>query len=82
MELISKHLPLSLPTFEHHLRQEHKNIRSTKKIATKDKLGAEATPTQEPKTKDCFFSLATKEAVTTYSDLTGIYPIISSRGNQ
>ena len=28
------------------------------------------------------FFIATKESVTTYSDLTGRYPIISSRGNQ
>ena len=29
-----------------------------------------------------FFTLTTKETGTTYSDLTGRYPIISSRGNQ
>ena len=29
-----------------------------------------------------FFTLTTKETGTTYSDLTGRYPIISSRGNR
>ena len=38
-KIISKHIPLSLTTLEVHFRQDQKNIRSTNKIATKDKPG-------------------------------------------
>ena len=52
-KLISKHLPLSLPTLKVHLKQYHQNITSTKKIATIEKTEAEASPTQESKTQYC-----------------------------
>ena len=63
------------------MKQEQQNIISTNKFATTDKPESEASPTQESKTQD-FFLVATKESGKTYSDLTGRYPIISSRRNQ
>ena len=50
-----QNLPLYLPTLKGHLRQEKRNIISTKKIETKDKPKSEASPTKESKTQDCFF---------------------------
>ena len=49
-------MPISLPTIKVHLRQQHQNIRTTNRIAKKEKLGVEALPIQESKTQDCFFA--------------------------
>ena len=81
LKIISKQLPFSLPTFKGHLKQDQQNTRSTKKISTTEKPAAESLPTQYSKTQAYFF-IARKESGTTYSELTGRYPIISSPGNQ
>ena len=64
------------------MRQEKKNLHSTKPIQTTGKLESETTLEQESNTQDYFFTLAKKETGTTDSYITGIYPINSSCGNQ
>ena len=54
-KLISEHLLLSPPTLKGHLKQDHQNIRSTKKIATTEKPEAQVSPTQESKKQDFFY---------------------------
>ena len=80
--LISKHLPPSIPTIKGHIKQEQQNLRSTKPSVPVVKIEPETPPDQEDKTGECYVTIATKESGTTYSDLTGRYPITSSRGNQ
>ena len=46
------------------------------------KLKEKYPPNQESKTQDYYFTLTTKEAVSTYSDLTLRYPITFSSSNQ
>ena len=78
-DLISKHLLPSIPTTKGHMKQEQQHLRSTRPII---KVEPEPPVEQEIKTHDCFLTLSAKEEGTSYSDLTGRYPITSSRGNQ
>ena len=70
-----KHPP-SIHTAKGHLRQEHKNLQSTKQF------DADLNPSQEGRTNNIFamvddFHTASKA----YTDLTGRFPFQSSRGN-
>ena len=78
-DLINKHLLPSIPTMKGHLKQEQQNLRSTRLTPPDIKIEP---PDNDQKTHDCFITFATKEEGTTYSDLTGRYPITSSRGYQ
>ena len=80
-ELIQKYLPTSVPTIKGHIKQEQQNLRSTK-ILPEIKIEPDTIPPSTSTSKNCFFTITTKETGTTYSDLTGRYPITSSRGNQ
>jgi hypothetical protein len=80
--LISKHLLPSIPTIKGHIKQEQQNLRSTKPSEPVVKIEPEIPPDQEHKTGECYVTITTKESGTTYSDLTGRYPITSSHGNQ
>ena len=53
-KIITKNLPLSLPTIKFNLKREQKNIRSTTRIATTEKPEAEASPTQKSRIQDIF----------------------------
>ena len=72
-KLITKHLPPSVNTALGQLRQQYQNTRSTKKIEA---------PIQPPilnqKTNNAFVSF--QLTTTIFSDQTGAFPIISSRG--
>ena len=80
-KLIPKHLPPYIPTLKVHLNQKKKHICSTKPIPTTLKLEVYPPPNQESNTQEYLFTLTAQEYEATYSDLTGIYPIISIRGN-
>jgi hypothetical protein len=86
-DLISKHLLPTIATAKGHIRQEPKNLRSTKlqtpsPLPVPIKVEPEDTVLQESRTQECYLSVETKTTGTTYSDLCGRYPIKSSRGNQ
>ena len=80
-QLIKKYLPTSVPTIKGHIKQEQQNLRSTQP-STVIKIEPDIIPQSTNKDHNCFFTITTKESGTTYSDLTGRYPITSSRGNQ
>lgn len=88
MELISKHLHPNIATTKGRIRQEQKNIHPTTKLnfpsepPTIEETSKIANPDNQLKTHDCFITITTKEEGTSFSDLTGQYPIISSRGNK
>ena len=77
VELITKYLQPSLSTEKGHLRQERKNLQSTKD----HEIFNDAFPEQEKKSHECFMVFERKSGAS-YSDLTGRFPITSSRGNQ
>jgi hypothetical protein len=85
-DLIQNHLPLSMATVKGHLKQEFKNLCSTKttpqKLVPVDTNEIPPLDTPGEKTLDCFIAMATKEEGMTYSELAGQCPIRSSRGNQ
>ena len=90
VDLIKNHLPPSIPTAKGHLRQEPQHLRSTKPTGTKEPVQQiQHSPTtmfppedKGKKVHECFLTLFSKPEGTTYSDLTGKYPIKSGRGNQ
>jgi hypothetical protein len=81
-QLITKHLPISVPTIKGHIKQEQQNLRSTKPNTIVKIEPGTLPPPATNSSNNCFLMLTTKEKGTTYSDLTGRYPITSSRGNQ
>ena len=87
-DLVTKHLLPSLATAKGHIRQEPKNLRSTKlqsptvPLPVAIKIEPEDPIIQQPRTRECYLAIESKPAGTTYSDLCGKYPIKSSRGNQ
>jgi hypothetical protein len=85
-DLINKHFNTTIATSKGHLRQEQKNIRTTQ-IAIEDDPAEtrDFHPLPEndnTKTHECYLTYYAKGEGITYSDLTGIYPTKSSRGNQ
>jgi hypothetical protein len=67
------------------LKQEQKYIRTTQTEIENEPATLDYHPAPESdnsKTHECYITYFTKEEGITYSDLTGIYPTKSSRGNQ
>jgi len=85
-DLISKHLLPSIPHLKGHLKQEQKNVQSTKVISSPAlpliKTEPEPPVQQESPVHECFLTLIDRHPGVTYSDLAGRYPIKSGRGNQ
>lgn len=82
-KLIRKHLPASPNTVKGHLRQEQKNLRSTRQSThTTDEFAAAALDIPGETTHECYLTFTSKESGMSYSDLTGRYPVKSARGNQ
>ena len=82
-QLITNNLPLSIPTMKVHVKQEPHNHCSAKApLSPSIKIEPEVSPIQESKNQDYFINIATKEYGSTYSNLTGIYPVTYSQGNQ
>jgi hypothetical protein len=83
-----QNMPTTRATVMGHIKQEFKNLRSTKTPIKMETIVEETIPDipTEPattgRTHDCFVTICTKEEGTTYSDLCGRYPVKSSRGNQ
>ncbi|GFH54654.1 hypothetical protein CTEN210_11130 [Chaetoceros tenuissimus] len=81
----TKHLPPSVPTAKGHLKQERQGLRSTKPVKIKLESDTECyfpAPIKE-KTYERYACLSTiDKSQTAYGDLTGRYPIQSSRGNE
>ena len=91
VNLIKNHLPPSIPTAKGHLRQEYQKLRSTRHnnspviIKQEEQDNKPLDLPSEDKGKrvhQCFLTVLTKPEGTSYSDLTGKYPIKSGRGNQ
>ena len=90
--LITKHLPKSIATSKGHLRMQQKNLRSTKPkdLATLMSLplstSLDVAPAQEPSNKpthNLFVTITSTNLLRkSYSDQTGKFPHVSSRGNQ
>ena len=82
-KLITKCLPPSIPTIKGHLKQEQQNLHSTQESTMiKIEPGLPQNIIESNIPNSCYLIITTKEFGTTYSDLTGRYPITSSRGNQ
>ena len=82
--MITKHLPLSVPTAQGHQAQERQHSQTTKTQTPTPVLNDVFPPSDYPnvKTHDVIYSIsAPAELSTTYSDLTGRFPLQSSRGN-
>ncbi|GFH47516.1 hypothetical protein CTEN210_03991 [Chaetoceros tenuissimus] len=78
-ELISKHLDPKIYTAKGHIAQEKQGLRSTSQTDT------DFLPEQETKrTHECFVTIEKYDELNgkSYSDLTGRFPIPSSRGNE
>jgi hypothetical protein len=77
-----KHLPQRLATAQGHLDQDFKNVRTTQVHITDEDIA----PGQEPeniKTGNIMCSITTlNDVAKSYSDQTGKFPIISSRGHK
>ena len=74
-DLVRKHLAKSVATAKGHLRQDRKNVRSTKPTAP--------LPAPEPTTRThCAFTKIILISGTLYSDQTGHFPTTSSRGSK
>jgi hypothetical protein len=83
--LVRKHLPKELATVKGHLSQRRKNLRSTTKIANTTDALIEDSPEPAPtptniKTHNVFKALV--DVVKVYGDLTGRFPVMSSKGHQ
>ena len=81
-KIIQKHLPKWITTAHGHLDQVSKNLHTTKENGLIDNMS----PAQEPnniKTNDIMCTIATMDNICkSYSDQTGKFPIISSRGHK
>ena len=80
VEAVNKHFPDSDETQKGHMRQARQGVRSTK-IVDEDAL-LDFKPTPGVKHKDVYLRVydATKRAM--YTDQTGRFPVVSSRGNK
>eukprot|EP00804_Cyclotella_cryptica_P018370 CCRYP_015487-RA/>CCRYP_015487-RA protein AED:0.13 eAED:0.11 QI:0/0/0/1/0/0.5/2/0/1281 len=80
VEAVNKHFPDSDETQKGHMRQARQGVRSTK-IPDEDAL-LNFKPTPGVKHKDVYLRVydATKKAM--YTDQTGRFPVVSSRGNK
>ena len=74
-----KHIQPSISTLKGHLKQERKNLQSTK-IDDEDYFPINDTPNE--KTNEIICSIITFKTNKAYGDLTGKFPYTSSRGNQ
>ena len=82
---LKKHLPPSIPTAKGHLKQERQGLKSTKPVPIKSEFANECSfPSAiAEKTYERYACLSTiDKSNTAYGDLTGRYPIQSSRGNE
>ena len=76
-DLVRKHLPKSLATAKGHLKQDRKNVRSTKSTTM------DPSPTLNPVGRThCAFAKTINLSGTVYSDQTGRFPTTSSRGTK
>ena len=82
-QLISKHLPLSIDTALGHQDQESRGLCSThRSINSAHTVDSDISPIVEPKTHNiCSMLVPTSSILKSYSDQTGKFPTISSRGN-
>jgi hypothetical protein len=84
-DLVRKHLPKELATVKGYLSQRRKNLRSTTNTALSTEtdtidLAADAPSDTSTKTHRVFAALVDVGKV--YGDLTGRFPVMSSRGHQ
>lgn len=78
-EHVNKHYPKSNKTDKGHMRLQHMNVRSTKKIEDADT--GDDTNSPMPKEEDvCIYIFNAHNTV--YTDQTGGFPITSSQGNK
>ena len=83
--LIAKHLLPSIATGKGHMKQEQQRLQSTRLESpiTPDLPYSEDNIVQEERRHECYIAITSvKPSGTTYSDITGRFPIKSSRGNQ
>ena len=84
-ELVTKFLPTSVATVRGHLKQERQHLQSTRIKATQDNDDSHFPPSDEPnvKTNDVIYAILDyNKSGKAYGDLTGKFPVISSRGTQ
>ena len=82
-ELISKHLEHKIYTAKGHISQERQGLQST--AATNSNIYVDFVPSHKPlRTHKCFITIKQLDKLQgkSYSDLTGCFPIPSSRGNE
>ena len=79
-EAINKHLKLTPATAMGHMNQQRQNTRSTKTV-TKAELEEDSAPKQEAGTKTHMVYAAVIDQGQLYTDLTGRFPVRSSKGN-
>jgi hypothetical protein len=85
--LVRKHLPKSVATAKGHLRQDRKNVRSTKKATNQPVTKSPPMTTSdlftEPNVRThCAFTKVVSMTGKVFSDQTGRFPQTSSRGNK
>jgi hypothetical protein len=78
--LVRKHLPKSIATAKGHLRQDRKNVRSTK--LTTSPTTTQPTDTDQTTRTHCAFVKTVPISGTVYSDQTGRFLTTSSRGTK
>jgi hypothetical protein len=76
---VEKHLSKSTSTTKGHLNQQRKNARTTK---VKDTKVVVTEPDVDHGNKTQFIYAATIDAGQIYTDQTGIFPVVSSKGNK
>lgn len=80
-ELVTKYLPPTIATAKGHLKQERQGLQSTKQPPSFDESSFPL-PTNNKKTNDLVLLLSDQHTFTkAYLDLTGKFPVQSSRGN-
>ena len=86
VNLIQKHLPKSMHTYQGHMHTERKGLQSTKEKPTVKEEDLDSFPIpNEPNIKSnsvCYAIIDPSETITGCIDLTGRFPKCSSRGNQ
>ena len=80
-QAVRQHLTLQTATLMGHMDQQRKNIRSTKTIPpTPEEQTADLSPPQEQRSKDCYLTIRDVPTGQIYTDQTGPFPTVSSRG--
>ena len=83
--LIAKHLLPTIATGKGHMKQEQQRLKSTRLESPiiPDLPSSEDNIVQEERRHECYITITSaKPSGTTYSDITGRFPVKSSRGNQ